>query len=65
MNFARLQQTRIPDFAPVYGGARGRTMSSRHQAYAWRALVEAGVTAYYGIASHRHRPLCLLALIWR
>lgn len=44
MNFTRLQQTRIPDLAPVYGGARGRTMSSRHQAYAWRALVEAGVT---------------------
>ena len=43
MNYARLQQTRIPDLAPVYGGARGRTMSSRHQAYAWRALQEAGV----------------------
>ena len=44
MNFARLQQTHIPDLAPVYGGARGRTMSSRHQAYAWRSLQEAGVT---------------------
>lgn len=44
MNYARIQQTRIPDLAPVYGGARGRTMSSRHQAYAWRALQEAGVT---------------------
>jgi len=44
MNFARLQQTCIPDLAPVYGGARGRTMSSRHQAYAWRALQEAGIT---------------------
>lgn len=43
MNFNRLQQTRIPDLAPVYGGARGRTMSSRHQHYAWRALKEAGV----------------------
>lgn len=43
MNFARLQLTRIPDLAPVYGGARGRTMSSRHQLYAWRALQEAGV----------------------
>lgn len=43
MNYARLQQTRIPDLAPVYGGARGRTMSSRHQVYAWRALKEAGV----------------------
>ena len=43
MNFARLQQTRIPDLAHVYGGARGRTMSSRHQLYAWKALKEAGV----------------------
>ena len=43
MNYARLQQTRIPDLAPVYGGVRGRTMSSRHQAYAWRALQESGV----------------------
>lgn len=43
MNYSRLAQTRIPDLAPVYGGARGRTMSSRHQLYAWRALKEAGV----------------------
>ena len=43
MDFARLQLTHIPDLAPVYGGARGRTMSSRHQLYAWRALKEAGV----------------------
>lgn len=43
MNYARLQQTRIPDLAPVYGGVRGRTMSSRHQLYAWKALKEAGV----------------------
>lgn len=44
MNFNRLQQTRIPDLAPVYAGARGRTMSSRHQAYAWAALQQSGVT---------------------
>ena len=44
MNFACLQQTKIPDLAPVYCGARGRTMSSRHQVYAWRALQEAGIT---------------------
>ncbi len=43
MNFARIQQTQIPDLAPVYGGARGRTMSSRHQLYAWKALKEAGI----------------------
>lgn len=43
MNFLRLQPTRIPDLVPVYGGARGRAMSSRHQLYAWRALKEAGI----------------------
>lgn len=43
MNFTLLQQTDIPDLAPVYGGARGRTMSSRHQANAWGTLQEAGV----------------------
>jgi hypothetical protein len=49
MNYARLQQTRIPDLAPVYGGARGRTMSSRHQAYAWCALQEAGITTIFDL----------------
>lgn len=44
MNYARLEKTRVPDLAPVYGGARGRTLSSKHLAYAWRALQEAGVT---------------------
>lgn len=54
MNFARLLQTRIPDLAPVYGGARGRTMSSRHQAYAWHALVEAGVTTMIDLREKDH-----------
>ena len=43
INIDRIMQTEIPDLAPVYGGVRGRTMSSRHQGYAWKALVEAGV----------------------
>lgn len=43
MNIDRLILARIPDIAAVYGGARGRTMSSKHQRYAWPALVEAGV----------------------
>ena len=43
INIERIMQTGIPDIAPVYGGVRGRTMSSRHQAYAWSALKEAGV----------------------
>ena len=54
MNFARLQQTRIPDLAPVYGGARGRTMSSRHQAYAWRTLQEAGVRTIIDLREKDH-----------
>lgn len=33
----------IPDFAPVYGGVRGRTMSSAHQTYAWPKIIEAGI----------------------
>ena len=43
INIDRIIQTNIPDIAPVYGGVRGRTMSSSHQSYAWPTLVEAGV----------------------
>ena len=43
INIERIMQTEIPDIAPVYGGVRGRTMSSRHQSYAWPALKEAGI----------------------
>ena len=43
INIERIIKTGIPDIAPVYGGVRGRTMSSRHQAYAWPAIKEAGV----------------------
>lgn len=39
----RIMQANIPDLVPVYGGVRGRTMSSRHQAHAWKVLVEAGI----------------------
>ena len=43
LEIERLIRTGIPDIAPVYGGVRGRTMSSRHQSYAWPAIKEAGV----------------------
>ena len=43
INIERIIQTQIPDIAPVYGGVRGRTMSSRHQAYAWPAVKETEV----------------------
>lgn len=62
MNFARLQQARIPDLAPVYEGARGRTLSSRHLGYTWRALREAGVKTVIdlreGDKSERLPALC-------
>lgn len=33
----------IPDIAPVYGGVRGRTLSSTNQAFAWPIVKECGV----------------------
>jgi len=57
-------QTRIPDIAPVYGGVRGRTMSARHQAFAWPIIKEAGVKTYIdlreGDKSNRLPNLCQL-----
>lgn len=43
MDVQRIIDTRIPDVAPVYGGVRGRTLSSKHHSYAWPAIIEAGV----------------------
>lgn len=43
MIIERIMQANIPDLVPVYGGVRGRTMSSRRQAHAWKVLVEAGI----------------------
>lgn len=39
----KILATNIPDIAPVYGGVRGRTMSSRHLHYAWPVILEAGI----------------------
>ena len=43
MDIAKVLSANIPDLAPVYGGFRGRTLSSARQHYAWRPLVDAGV----------------------
>lgn len=43
MEIPKVIDTKIPDVAPVYGGVRGRTLSSRHYTYAWPAIIEAGV----------------------
>lgn len=43
LDINRILATGIPDIAPVYGGVRGRTMSSRHQSYAWPIISDAGI----------------------
>ena len=35
--------TKIPDLAPVYGGFRGRTLSSQRQLPVWSKMVEGGI----------------------
>ena len=44
MDIEKILATGIPDLAPVYGGVRGRTLSSPKQYHAWKRLVEAGIT---------------------
>lgn len=43
MDMEKILSLNIPDLAPVYGGLRGRTLSSARQYYAWRPLVDAGL----------------------
>ena len=43
MDIEKILSLNIPDLAPVYGGLRGRTLSSARQYYAWRPLVDAGL----------------------
>lgn len=43
LDLERFIQIGIPDIAPVYGGVRGRTISSHKQAYAWKTVVAAGL----------------------
>ena len=43
LDIERIIQTGIPDIAPVYGGMRGRTISSHKQACAWKMVMAAGL----------------------
>lgn len=45
LDLEKIASLNIPDFAPVYGGVRGRTMSSRYQSFAWPVIREAGIKA--------------------
>ena len=43
MDVQRIIDSGIPDIAPVFGGVRGRTLSSKHLKYAWPIIADAGV----------------------
>lgn len=38
-----IMATGIPDLTPVYGGFRGRTLSSTRQLHAWNAMIKSGI----------------------
>lgn len=43
LDVEKILSTGIPDLAPVYGGFRGRTLSSTKQLHAWKTMMEAGI----------------------
>lgn len=43
LNVAKILASGIPDIAQVYGGVRGRTLSSPKQAFAWPIVRECGI----------------------
>ena len=58
----RIMSTNIVDLAPVYGGFRGRTLSSTHQLYAWSTMVKSGINQVIDLradyTSDFYRDLC-------
>ena len=62
LDIERIIQTGIPDIAPVYGGVRGRTISSHKQAYAWKTVVAAGLKRIIDLrkdySADRYPELC-------
>ena len=43
MDMDRILTADIPDLAQVYGGFRGRTLSSTRQLHAWNTMIESGI----------------------
>ena len=43
LDVERILATGIPDLAQVYGGFRGRTLSSHRQLPAWETMIESGI----------------------
>ena len=58
----RIMATGIPDLAPVYGGFRGRTLSSSKQLPAWKTLLGSGICQIIDLRadykSDFYRDLC-------
>jgi len=44
LDVERIMSTGIPDLAQVYGGFRGRTLSSNRQLHAWNTMIESGIS---------------------
>ena len=44
LDVERIMSTGIPDLAQVYGGFRGRTLSSTRQHHAWNTMIESGIS---------------------
>lgn len=43
LDVERILSTKIPDLAQVYGGFRGRTLSSNRQLHAWNTMIQSGI----------------------
>ena len=62
VDIQRMMRSNIPDLLPVYGGFRGRTLSSPRLQYAWKIIVEAGITQMIDLRADyqtdRYAKLC-------
>ena len=63
LGVARILATEIPDLAQVYGGFRGRTLSSTRQLHAWNTMIESGISQIIDLradySSDFYSELCL------
>lgn len=62
LDVEKILSTGIPDLAPVYGGFRGRTLSSTKQLHAWKTMMEAGINQVIDLradyTSYFYNELC-------
>ena len=62
MDVERIMATNIPDLAQVYGGFRGRTLSSPRQLSAWNTMIKSGINQVIDLradyASDFYSELC-------